>query len=510
MSSDNQVRTISALMAYTAERYGEKTAISYFRKEDEINHSYREFYENSCAFASYITEHCAPGTHIALLSKTSYKFLSIFNAVMMAECVAVPLSIKSNLEDTVKMINDSDSEVLVYDSKVVKNIHEITALCPGVKHTVNLREKEKINAYFEAYHKSGKVFVSPEKPDTTAVIIYSSGTTGERKGAMLSSWALVSNVFFKEMSFEGDHVALNILPMNHIFSFSCDYLKNLKDGVKICLCRDLQYLSSDLIYFEPTVIRLVPMMVDSLLRRVRILRKRNTDLSPREAAARVFGRRLTNIIVSGAAYTASNEKEFEEMGITIRQGYGMTETGPRIAVPDGKTCAQSGGRIISICTVRIKDGEIQVKSPSLMSGYYKREQETKEVFTEDGFFKTGDLGYVTDDNELFITGRKKNIIILSNGENVSPEEIEMKYYPEPLIREIEVYEENGKISADIYPDNYYAQNHGIEDVETEIMKIIETGNAGDTAEREIDKVYIREEPLPKTETGKIKRRQING
>ena len=294
-----------------------------------------------------------------------------------------------------------------------------------------------------------------------------------------------------------------------IFSFSCDYLKNLKDGVCICLNSSLAALNEELLLFRPTVLRLVPTVADSLLRRVRILRKREPSLSPRAAAERVFGSGIRNIIVSGASYSAANDREFAEMGITVRQGYGMTETGPRIAVPDGRTCAASGGRIISICQVRLQNGEIQVKSPSLMTGYYKREEETRAMFTEDGWLRTGDLGRITPDNELFIIGRLKNVIILGNGENVSPEEVESAYFTEPLVAEIEVFEADGKIAAEIWPDEAYARSAGITDIEAAVRALVERKNKENIAAREIDCVFLRKEPLPKTETGKIKRRKWN-
>ena len=491
--------TVSGLLRDTALAYGDRPCIRYRQDGAIREHSYRDLYRDSLAVCGRLQTLFPAGTHLALIGKTTYRYLVCLNAVMMSDCVAVPLAANAAPEETARLLNDSDAAGVFYDG-TLPGAEEIFSGCPL------LGFRERLDGP-EAKTSSRETSAPRERSDTCAVIIYTSGSTGTRKGAMLTSAAIISNVNFREMRFEGGHVALNVLPMHHIFSFSCDYLKNLKDGVTVCLNSSLSALGEELLIFQPTVLRLVPAMVDSLLRRVRIIRKRRPELSPREAAEQVFGKRLRHIIVSGASYSAANDAEFEEMGIAIRQGYGMTETGPRIAVPDGRTCAASGGRIISICQVRLQNGEIQVKSPSLMTGYYKREAETRAMFTGDGWFRTGDLGRITEDNELFVTGRLKNVIILPNGENVSPEEIELRYAPEPLVKEMEVFERGGHIAAEIVPDTDYAARRGIADAEEAIRALVDEKNAADIAAREIEEISFRYTPLEKTETGKLKRRK---
>lgn len=499
LDTANSVRTVTRLLRDASDCYADRAAIRYVSEGAIREHSYRDLYRDSLRVCGAIQQRFPAGTHIALIGKTSYRYLIALNAVMMSGCTAVPLAADAPTEETIRLLRDSDAAVIFYD-ETLRDAENVFSACPL------LRDRFDLNAYPLETLPAPETATPREIPEGCAAIIYTSGSTGVRKGAMLTSSAIVSNVYFKEMTFEGGHVALNVLPMHHIFSFSCDYLKNLKDGVTVCLNSRLSALGEELLLFEPTVLRLVPAIIDSLLRRVRILRKRAPSLSPRAAAERVFGRRLRNIIVSGASYSAANDAEFQEMGITIRQGYGMTETGPRIAVPDGGTCAASGGRIISICQVRLQNGEIQVKSPSLMTGYYKREEETKQAFTEDGWFRTGDIGRITEDNELFITGRLKNVIILPNGENVSPEEIELRYAAEPLVKEIEVFEHKGRIAAEIVPDRDYAARMGM-DAEDAVRALVEEKNAADIAAREIEDITFRDQPLEKTETGKLKRRK---
>ncbi len=495
------VRTIGGLLKAAAQSYGDKPCIKYRQHGETITKTYTDLYRDSLACASFLSSKDLRGRHVALIGKTTYRYLVSMNAVLISGNTIVPLAYDMPADETLRLLDDCDAEVLIRDSDIRIDDEAIR----GSKKLKLVLSPDVLTA-----SSPSDMLTEPiDSPDQCAAIIYSSGTTGVKKGVMLTSEALVSNVYFKEMQFEGDHVALNVLPMHHIFSFSCDYLKNLKDGVTICLNSGIAALPEELLLFEPTVLRLVPSIVDSLLRRVRILRKRDPGLGAREAAEKVFGRKMRNIIVSGAAYSADNDAEFSEMGITIRQGYGMTEAGPRIAVPDGKTCAASGGRIISICNVRLQNGEIQVKSPSLMTGYYKKEAETHEMFTPDGWLRTGDLGRITPDRELLITGRLKNVIILGNGENVSPEEIERKYQKEPLISEIEVYEDGGKIAAEIYPDFAYAETTGIDDLWEALSDLIEQKNGEDVAAKEIDSFTLRSDPFPKTQSGKLKRRRWN-
>ena len=491
--------TVNALLRQAAEDYGESAAIRYNEHGGITDKSYRVFYRDSLAFAAYLGSRFPAPCHIALLGKTTYAYLVCLNGIFLSGNTAVPLDAALPKERLQYLLGDADAAGVFFD-ETAKEAEAAFSGCPKLKHAMRL------GAVAPETLPDGGTAAVKESPEHCAAIFYTSGTTGKSKGVMLASAAIVSNVCFKEMALTGGHVALNVLPMHHIFSFSCDYLKNIKDGVTVCLSRGPAYLGEELQRYAPSVLRLVPMMADSLFRKVRLQKKREPALSPRAAAERVFGRNIKKIIVSGASYWSDEEAAFIAMGITVRQGYGMTETGPRIAVPDGNTCMASGGRVISICRVRLQEGEIQVKSPSLMSGYYKQPEETAKAFTPDGWFRTGDLGRLTPDNELFITGRRKNLIILANGENVSPEEVELSYADEPLVAEIEVFENNGKIAALIRPDLTYAGKHGITNVKAAIQQRIEIKNAADIAAREIDEFYLTETPLARTATGKLIRR----
>ena len=503
---ENDVLTIGQLLKYAAERYEDKPAIQYAAGKDVVSVSYRTLYENSRAVKAYLNSVCADRCNVAVVGKTDYNYITSMNAVFMSGKAFVPMSPEYDTDKLILLLREADVEIVFYDAAQQDRIAEIRAAVPEIRAFIDMGNTALYDAVYRMFDAS-LPYEEAADPDDFTAIIYTSGTTGNYKGVMLSSRAMISNVWFEEMSYEGDNVTLNVLPMHHIFCLSCDYLKNLKDGVTIALNVDLRNIYRNLLLFEPTVLRLVPMIIESLMNKVSILRNRYPDLTPRQAAERVFGRRLRNIIASGATLSPGLAHKFDDMGITIRQGYGMTETGPRISVPDGHTVAESGGRIISICRVRLQEGEIQVQSPSLLMGYYKNPEETQAVFTPDGWFRTGDIGEITPDNELFIRGRIKNLIILSNGENVSPEEIEKKYADEPLIKEILVYEEENEIAAQIYPDHEYARDNGIRNIEEEVARIVGKINLLGETTREIARFTVRNAPFPRTASGKIIRKR---
>lgn len=494
---ENAMNTLTDLLKYSAERYGDKTCIRFLRSGKQIDKTYERLYSDSLSTAKHIAAVVPVRSHIAIIGKTSYEYLVYFNAVFMSGNTAVPLSPEFSADELNFLCEKADVTAVIFDDSIDPGFIDL------------LNKKSVVLIPIEEISDNKPSAALPETdPDACAMIMFTSGTTGEKKGVMLSSRAIISNVLFKEMSYEGDHVALNVLPMYHIFCFSCDYLKNLKDGVTICLNGDAGSIGENLLRYEPTVIRLVPMIIESLLRKARIIKRKWPELSPREAAEKVFGRRLRSIIASGAYLSSDIAAEFEEMGISIRQGYGMTETGPRIAVPNGKTSIYSVGAVIDICEVRIQDGEIQVKSPSIMSGYYKDEAATKAVFTDDGWFMTGDIGHLDPDRQLYVTGRKKNLIILSNGENISPEEIEKKLYDDPAVEEVLIYGDNDRIAAEFYISEDYLKEYNEAAARLHIQEIVEKLNSVSISEKEISKIIFRNTPFEKTASGKIKRPEI--
>lgn len=483
------------MLEFTAKKHGEKPCIKYKTENGIVTKAYSDLFRASADAAAAVLQAAPQRAHVAIIGKTSYSYLCFFNGIFMSGNVAVPLSPELSEDEIFDCMSRADVSAVVFDDYTADRVMAVSeklplALIPVGAAASAAAELPEIN------------------PDDCAMIMFTSGTTGDKKGVMLSSRAIISNVLFKEMSYEGNHVALNVLPIYHIFCFSCDYLKNLLDGVTICLNGEMTEFFDNLLVFEPSVLRLVPMLIDGLLKKVRIIKRLNPDLTDRECGERVFGKNLHSIIASGAYLNADMGEEFEKMGINIRQGYGMTETGPRIAVPNGRTSIQSVGVVIDICEIRTVGGEIQVKSPSLMMGYYKDDAATKEVFTKDGWFMTGDMGYVGDDRQLYITGRKKNVIILSNGENVSPEEIEKKLSECDAGEEVLVYGEGNRLTAEFYVPSESPSEHTPDESMKNIRQFVRRYNKSVINEKEISVIKFRSNPFEKTSTGKIKRKAV--
>lgn len=271
--------------------------------------------------------------------------------------------------------------------------------------------------------------------------------------------------------------------------------------------REMSKLTDHLLLFEPTSFRVVPMVAKALYNRYLLLKKQHPDQSMEERKAQVFGRRLHRIVCGGGYLTPELAKEYQELGISIGQGYGMSECSPVISAPDWTRPDKvaSVGRIVDRCEVRIVDGEIQVKSPSVMMGYYKDPENTAEAITPDGWLRTGDLGYLDEEGFLYLTGRKKNLIILSNGENVAPEQIENLFADERIVEDILVFEENDAITAEIYPNYKYAEVNDITDIEAAVGESIAKINQTLPTFKRILNFRVRKDPFEKTTSKKIKR-----
>ena len=296
-------------------------------------------------------------------------------------------------------------------------------------------------------------------------------------------------------------VLLSVLPIHHAYCLSMDILKGTSLGSVICINDSLLRVLKNIKLFEPNIILMVPLMIETFARKLE-----ETDWLPAPVIrAKVFGRQLHTICSGGAYLNPDYLKRFEKYGITILQGYGMTECAPVISTncPNDKKPG-SIGKCMPNCEVKVVDEELWVKGSSVMQGYYKMPEETAETL-EDGWLKTGDLGYVDEDGFLFLTGRKKNLIITPNGENVSPEELENKIGSARLVQEVLVREKDGIIEAEIFPDMDYASKKKIKDVEAEIRRIIDSYNEGAPLYKRVANVKLRDTEFEKNTTKKIKR-----
>lgn len=500
----NAVKTLQDLVRLSAAEYGSKAYMKEKDGKDIVETSFTQLYENSRRVASFIKGVSEEKLHAAVIGQTCAAYLCAYFGVSNSGNVIVPLDAQLCCEDIADHINRADVTVFFFDKRYIPMLDAIKSLCPQIKEYVCLRDAEgdflKLSEIIAKYDMLPESEVSSED---CAAILYTSGTTGKSKGVMLSHGNLIDNTMCQNNESSVEDVLLSVLPIHHVYCFTCDILLSLRYGATVCVNDSMMRIAQNLKTFEPTLILLVPMIADTIYKKIKAAHEAKPEIPEIAIARSVFGSRLKGIY-SGGAYLAPELAQFYiDIGIPIAQGYGMTETSPRITTSslDDVTIGDVG-KIVNGCEVKIVEGEIWAKSPSVMMGYYKNPEATAEMLTEDGWIRTGDLGYV-ENGRVFITGRKKNLIILSNGENVSPEELENKFAGIDWISEILVYAEDSRITAEIYPNKEFEG-----DIPALFKEKVAQVNKTVSSAKAIRKLRIRDTEFEKTTSKKIKRNQI--
>lgn len=508
---ENQILTVRQLAKTAVDKFSEKDFCHYIVDGDVKIKTYSQFYEDSLAVCRYIRSVNPESIHIGFIGKTGYEYIACLTGMIFSGNTVVPFSPDITVEEAVMLFDDADIEMLFCEEEFLSRAQLIKEAYPGLKTVISLGNRSWFEGIFDKYN-SQSAFADlsdvDEDPDKCSLIIYTSGTTGKRKGVMLTNRNLAANSSYNAYNMDCDDVSFSVLPMHHVFCYACDVLKTLYDGGCICLNGALSELYKNILIFEPTIMRIVPALCKSILTKIKVTARKNPTLSKREAAEKVVGKNFRRMIAGSAFLSQAIIDEFEQYGIIARQGYGMSECSPRITTSDfSELHKYSNGRLIGVDEVRCVDGEIQVKGPSVMKGYYKMPEETAQAFTEDGFLHTGDLGYIKDDH-VFLVGRRKNLIILSNGENISPEEIENKFADYSEVKEVIVFGENDKLIAEIYPDDLFIASNKLEEIERILSDIVDKVNLELSSDKSIYDFRIRSVPFERTSTGKIKRTEF--
>ena len=474
MFSRENIKTLRDLVDTAAARFSDEPFFRTHVKKEFIDKSFNEFRRDANAVAAWFEDTFGRAVHSAIFGATSYEFIIGWFGAVLSGGVSVPLAVVNSVEALADEINRSDSEVIFIDEKRESCVEELKKLCPQVKVVVHMHSDYPgtvpLSGILEKY--AGCEPKTEITPEMIAAIIFTSGTTGQSKGVMLSHANFADNATCEPDRGYHGHRRLSILPIHHIFCFTCDILTALWYGRTVCVNDSLMRIPKNLQAYKPHETTFVPMIAASILNKMRQEAKKNPDKIAVGKA--VFGEDFEILFAGGAYLSPEIIKGYAEFGIEIAQGYGMTETASRIST-GVKDCPypESVGRIVEGCEVKIVDGEIWARSPSIMVGYYKNPEETAKALTEDGWLMTGDLGYVKD-NYVFISGRKKNLIILDNGENVSPEEIENIFAAFEPIKEMVVYDKDGVITAQIYPNPDYESDNIQAEIQAEIDRINDT------------------------------------
>lgn len=502
------IKTIKDIVNHAAATFGDKEAFKYKQKKDIISKSFNDIKKDSEAFSNVLKNYNLLGKHIAIIGPTTYEWIITYFGTVNSQSVIVPIDRELPIDDVCDVLNRADVSALIYDEIYEDKAKGAKASCNKIEYFFNMQSSDN-NEFSLSFNKclneNRNSFDVEIDENKLCTILFTSGTTGKSKGVMLTSKNITDNVTCADMGVDSNNIILTILPIHHAYCFTCDILLGIYMGVTICVNDSIMHLVKNLQTFKPTIILVVPMIAESMYYKLCEASKANPNVPKQMVAKSALGGNLKTIYCGGAHLNPNLINGFKEFGIKLVQGYGMTECAPRISVNyEWLSKDESVGQLVPGCEAKIVDGEIWVKSSSVMLGYYKNEEATKEAL-EAGWLKTGDLGYIDEDKFLYITGRKKNLIILGNGENVSPEELEDKLKENPLIKEILVYDENNLINAEIYPNYEYATAYNIDNPKEAIINKVNEFNKTLPSFKQIHNIKIRDTEFEKTTSQKIKR-----
>ena len=499
------VRTLRDIIRHGAEAYGSQTAFRYKVKKKIVDRTYLDVDRDSMAVSRMVESMGMEGKHIALIGTTTYQWIVSYFGIVGSGSVAVPIDAQLPADAVCELLERADVEMLVFD-EIRRDVAEaVKEKCPSVRYILSMQAEEAADgvqslSMLMALH-AGE-YEKELDGGQLATILFTSGTTGKSKGVMLSHRNLVDNAVCLDMKIPAGTISMTLLPINHVYCLTMDIIKGLHIGLVICINDSIMHVQRNMKLFKPEIVLLVPLVIESIYGKL----KDAGSLIPKKMVAKAaFGGNL-RIICSGGAYLDPDYVDkFKEYGITILQGYGMTECSPVISTNlEWENKKGSVGKLLPNCEAKVVDEEIWVRGSSVMQGYYKMPEQTAETL-EDGWLKTGDLGYVDEDDFVYITGRRKNLIILANGENVSPEELENQLSRSALVKEILVREKDKVIEAEIFPDYEYAKKKHVKDIQGKLQELVDGFNQDMPVYKRIYSLIVRETEFEKTPSKKIKR-----
>ncbi len=529
-----------------SERYGNKTAITYRanpRDKDTVKVSYRTFSFDIHALASEMFKRGMAGTHCALVGRLSYEWICSYIALQMIGAVVVPLDKEWTSEELSSTIGFAECSYLIYDDDLSAKSKRICA-----ENDVDLIKMNDPDGcgVFEMIRSGDPYWKYTGILDTRAMstLVFTSGTTGKGKGVMLCQDGILSDVYNGLKILKAGQRTIVSLPPHHTYGSNIGIIAPLYAGTNIYLSSGLKYIVQEMKEFKPDYMILVPLYVETFHRRIlsalkdsgkeklvgsmkslsNALRYLKIDLR-RQFFKQIldsFGGELNFIVCGGAPLRPELVRDFDALGITLINGYGITECSPIISANrNDYNCPGTVGVPLPSMDVKIDnpnedgEGEICARGANVMLGYYKQPEETAKVIDRERYFHTGDIGRM-DNDVIYITGRIKNLIILSNGKNVYPEEIETDISAVPGVSDVVVYEgvsrrgnDHNKVVAEIFPDYDYLQKNGIEDANEYFKVKISEYNRSAVKYKQVGYIKVRKEDFPKNTLRKITRFKLD-
>ncbi len=557
-----------SLVEEAAQNFPDRTAISY--KENYWEKEVRKvtFSQWRIDVRNLGTSLIAKGLreeNIAIVGENSYGWCCSFFAVMAIGSVTVPVDKELPPEDIDGIITTTGCKAVIFGKASEGKIRELlqngglltvetlisvapeSALDAELLGSKELTSLKKLQERGEELFNEGDNSYYDYKIDVNrlASIVFTSGTTGKGKGVMLSQANIGLDMTLGMYNFDITRKTLHVLPPHHTFGSTVNYVGHLSQGCEVYISSGIKHVSDEIREQQPTHLILVPAFLEVMNRKIwttarktgkegllkmmmkvsDLLRKTGIDIRKKlfSSVLSAFGGKLELIICGGAKLDEEIISTFDSLGITILNGYGITECSPLISANRNEYRKKgSVGTPILACRVKIDnpdengEGEICVKGPNVMLGYYNNPEATAEVFDKDGFFHTGDYGKLDDEGWIYITGRKKNLIILSNGKNVYPEEIEADLQKVEGVTEVVVYAGESRVQkdritivAEIFPDTELMKDKGITDIQGYFEDQVKALNAKMPPYKAVKRVKLRDSEFQKNTSRKITRFNID-
>ena len=540
--------------------HGDKVLYKYFVGKDVLEMTYAEFYQYVKKISAAIVAKDLSGKKIAVIGETSPEWLATYVACLASGAVVVPMDKELAIAEIEKFLTIIEADAIVYSKSFNDKFASTIETHPTIKYFIPMsyegEPSDKILPLSNlvelgaAEVEAGYNFKATKSRDEMCEMLFTSGTTGTSKCVMLSQKNIFSAVSsaIDSVCFEADDVLVSVLPVHHTYELMC-LLAEMVIGCTTCINDSLRHVIKNFARFKPTGLVLVPLFLNTMYKKIWSEAEKSGKAGVLKAAItashgmlavgidarrtlfksvlEAFGGNLNKIICGGAKLNPELVEGFEDFGIAVYEGFGITECSPLVAVtPYTARKLGSIGPAVSSCKMRIEPngdlteegyvmGEIQVKGDNVMIGYYNNPEANAEVFTDDGWFRTGDVGYLDADGYAFITGRIKFVIVLENGKNVFPEEIEEYLEGIDTIAESCVIGRKAPdsdeviLTAVVFP-NYskFPEGTSDEDVKESIRKSINATNKKLPTFKQIKAVEVRKTEFEKTTTKKIKRQLV--
>ncbi len=554
--------TIQEMFIESTEKFKENVCIleKFDHKGEYSEIKYSNFREDVVGLGTGIIELLGlKDKRVIIIGENTYNWYVSYMTLLCGGIIAVPVDKELPANEIENIVKRSRASAIIYSPRKKDVIEKIKNNLQEIEYFIEMYSEKELsgkdvgfnyvtNVGKQLYKNGNNNFLAAKiEPDEFKVLLFTSGTTSNSKGVMLCNRNLVDNIWgalsYAEM--DSKDRFFSILPLHHTYESTIGFLIPISEGSSIAVCEGLKYIVQNLKETKPTIMLAVPLLVETLYKKINAgikkskkegivnsmihvtnaLKSVNIDIK-RKVFSEIYdnlGGNIRIIVSAAAPIDAKVGKWVEDIGILFLQGYGLTETAPIAALtPEFKPKVGSTGIAVPCSEIKIKDpdekgeGEILIKSTTLMLGYYEDEEATKACVI-DGWFHSGDIGYMDEEGYLYITGRCKNVIVTRNGKNIYPEELELMLAKIPYIKECMVYglEEDGdkddlKIAVKVtVNDEYIEQNHSVKPSKEEIYNIIwnaiKSINRSLTSYKAIKHLEIKEDEFEKTTTMKIKR-----